>query len=151
MLHETVLDGHILNIIQNHEIKEQAELQKMLQQRGYDIPQATISRRLKKLNIAKIGGVYKVVEIQQMHIPIVLNMQVSEFGMIVLHTHPGNAHALAYYIDKKYVSFGQYQEEESGILGTIAGDDTILIVIKNRKIFDQVVENLLLDFPYIRH
>ena len=67
MLQETVLDGHILNIIQNSQISEQSELQDLLQNRGFDIPQATLSRRLKKLKIAKVAGVYQVVEFNQPH------------------------------------------------------------------------------------
>src|SRR5258707_125806 len=105
MLHDTVLDGHILNIIQNHDIFEQSDLQVILKERGYDTPQATLSRRLKKLKIAKVSGVYKVIEFAQPHLPLVLNMQVSESGLIVLHTQPGNANNLAYFFDQKYVTY----------------------------------------------
>lgn len=47
MSYDNVLDGHILSIVQTQEIPEQIDLQNKLKERGYDIPQATLSRRLK--------------------------------------------------------------------------------------------------------
>lgn len=149
MLQETVLDGHILNIIQNNEISEQSELQDLLQGRGFDIPQATLSRRLKKLKIAKVAGVYQVIEFNQPHLPLVLNMQVSDLGLIVLHTNPGQASSLAYFLDQKYVSFSQKTKVSSGIIGTIAGDDTVLIIIKSKDDLEGVLNVLYKEFPYL--
>lgn len=149
MLQETVLDGHILNIIQNNEISEQSELQDLLQSRGFDIPQATLSRRLKKLKIAKVAGVYQVIEFNQPHLPLVLNMQVSDLGLIVLHTNPGQASSLAYFLDQKYVSFSQKTKVSSGIIGTIAGDDTVLIIIKSKDDLEGVLNVLYKEFPYL--
>lgn len=149
MLQETVLDGHILNIIQNNEISEQSELQDLLQGRGFDIPQATLSRRLKKLKIAKVAGVYQVIEFNQPHLPLVLNMQVSDFGLIILHTNPGQASSLAYFLDQKYVSFSQKTKVSSGIIGTIAGDDTVLIIIKSKDDLEGVLNVLYKEFPYL--
>lgn len=96
MSQDTALDGHILNIVQTEKIAEQIDLQNSLKERGYTIPQATLSRRLKKLKIAKIGGTYQVVEFNIPNLPLVLNIQVSDYGLIVLHTHPGNANSLAF-------------------------------------------------------
>ena len=142
------IENHILNIVQNEAVKEQSDLQELLKSRGYDIPQATLSRKLKKLNIAKIGGIYKIIEFGT-SLPIVLNMQVSDFGIIVLHTHPGNANGLAYYIDQKWVDFNKDTPKNSGILGTLAGDDTVLVVIKNKE-FIEKVKNLFYElFPYL--
>lgn len=46
-MHDNTLGEHILNIIQNHEILEQSDLQTLLKERGHNIPQATLSRKLK--------------------------------------------------------------------------------------------------------
>ena len=146
------LDRHILNIVQNNEIKEQSDLQKMLKEMGQDVPQASLSRRLKKLKIAKISGVYKATEFistNMSNIPMVLNIQVSEFGLIVLHTYPGNANSLAFFIDQKYVNYSQDNKKNLSILGTIAGDDTVLLIIKNKAGLDMVLDSLYKDFPYI--
>lgn len=149
MTYDNLLDDMILSIVQTERIAEQADLQHSLNRRGYDIPQATLSRRLKKLNVAKVAGFYKVIDYNQPGLPLVLNIQVSEFGLIVLHTHPGNANSLAYFIDQKYVCYSPHDTKESGILGTIAGDDTVLLIIKNKvdqaKIYDLLQE----EFPYL--
>ncbi|WPX96533.1 arginine repressor [Candidatus Bandiella euplotis] len=145
-----VLDGHIFNIVQNHKIVEQSNLQQMLAGRGYNIPQATLSRRLKKLEIAKIDGVYKVMRFNQPHLPLILNLQVSEFGLIVLQTHPGQASSLAYFFDQKYVNYSQKTTHDNWILGTIAGDDTVLLIIKNRSCLDSVLNMLYVEFSYLK-
>jgi len=147
---DVVLDNHILNIVNSQEIHEQIDLQTMLTERGYDIPQATLSRKLKKLKIVKIAGVYKIVDFNPSYLPPILNLQVSDAGMMVLHTQPGNASSLASYLDRKYVTFSQDQKNTSGILGTIAGDDTILLILKNKQHLKSVLSLLNNDFPYLK-
>ena len=149
MTHEALVDDLILSIVHNEVIAEQSELQLSLKKRGYDIPQATLSRRLKKMNIVKVNGLYKVIDYKQPGLPLVLNIQVSEFGLIVVQTHPGNANSLAYYLDRKYVSFAIQEQTHSGILGTIAGDDTVLVILKSKE--DKATVNTLLqeEFPYL--
>ena len=149
MSYDSALDGHILNIVQNQEIHEQMDLQSRLKDRGFDIPQATLSRRLKKLKIAKVVGVYKVVELHMPNLPQVLNVQVSEFGLIVLHTHPGNASSLAYFIDQKWVAYQPNSANGSGILGTIAGDDTVILIVESKARIKQVLAQLHAEFPYL--
>ncbi|AHE66968.1 arginine repressor [Legionella oakridgensis] len=150
MTHDRILDGHILAIVQNQEIHEQSELQDKLKERGYDIPQATLSRRLKKLKIAKVANVYKIVDFNLPNLPIVLNIQVSEFGLIVLHTHPGNANSLGYFIDQKYVALHSQSSKKTGILGTIAGDDTVLLIIESKAQLEPVLQLLQEEFPYLK-
>ncbi|QEY52137.1 arginine repressor [Legionella longbeachae] len=150
MSQDPALDGHILNIVQTEQIEEQIDLQNALKNRGYMIPQATLSRRLKKLKIAKIGGTYQVIDFNFPNLPLVLNMQISDYGLIILHTHPGNANSLAFYIDRKYVSFSLQNTQNSGILGTIAGDDTVLLIIKNKELLPTVIQLLYDEFPYLK-
>ncbi|MDE5066147.1 ArgR family transcriptional regulator, partial [Wolbachia endosymbiont of Drosophila seguyi] len=119
-MHDNTLGEHILNIIQNHEILEQSDLQTLLKERGHNIPQATLSRKLKKLKIAKVAGMYKVIDINQYRLPLILNMQISDFGLIVLHTQPGQASSLAYFLDQKYVIYSLNNSKNIGIIGTIA-------------------------------
>ncbi|WP_133127404.1 arginine repressor [Legionella nagasakiensis] len=148
-MHDKILDEHILNIVQNQDIHEQSELQNKLKERGYDIPQATLSRRLKKLKIAKVANIYKMVDFNLPNLPIVLNVQISEFGLIVLHTHPGNANSLGYFIDQKYVALNSQQSKKTGILGTIAGDDTVLLILKSKAHLESVLQLLQEEFPYL--
>ncbi len=142
----SMIDGYIFSIVQNNRIKEQSELQKKLLNHGHNIPQATLSRKLKKLNIAKVGGIYQIINTEPTTLPIVLKMKISDFGLIVLHTQPGNAGGLAYYLDKNYVKNPLH---ENYILGTIAGDDTVAIIIKDQPSVQKMIDLLKEDFPYL--
>ncbi|MBA8758636.1 ArgR family transcriptional regulator [Wolbachia pipientis] len=148
-MHDNTLGEHILNIIQNHEILEQSDLQTLLKKRGYNISQATLSRKLKELKIAKVAGMYKVIDINQYRLPLILNMQISDFGLIVLHTQPGQASSLAHFLDQKYVIYSLNNSKNIGIIGTIAGDDTVLLIIKSKAELNKVLQSIYETFPYL--
>ncbi|HLX54062.1 MAG TPA: hypothetical protein VKR58_08970 [Aquella sp.] len=145
-----LIENHILNIIQNEPVREQADLQDILKKRGYEVPQATLSRKLKKLNIAKVDGIYKIVDFNTSSLPIVLSMKISDFGIIVLHTQPGNANNLGYFIDQKYVNYDIYDTQEYPILGTIAGDDTLIVIVKNKDALKEAQALFESLFPYLK-
>lgn len=149
MAHDYVLEGHILSLVQTHTIYEQSELQELLKQRGFEVPQATLSRKLKKMKIVKVEGVYKAVQFNIPLLPPILNFQISENNIIVLHVYPGHASSLASYLDQKYVSFSLQNPSPSGILGTIAGDDTIILIIRSKADLPRVLNALHEDFPYL--
>lgn len=143
-------DGHILTIIQQQEIREQSDLQTILHEKGFDIPQATLSRRLRKLNIHKINGVYKILENAPSSLPYVTNLHITDSNLIVMHTEPGNANRLAYFIDHKYVDFKNHgNQKNTCIIGTIAGDDTVFIAINRKENMKIALQSLQLDFPYL--
>jgi len=141
------LDEYILALVRDHEILEQIELQQLLEKRGFTIPQATLSRRLKKLNIAKVSGIYKIVGLTTTHLPMVLKLTASESGLIVLHTNPGEANALAASLDKKYIH-GPLADLNSPIIGSLAGDDTILLILKGPTYKNKALKLLKQDFSY---
>ena len=149
MSRDEIIEGYILSIVQNHNISEQIELQNMLQEKGYNLSQATLSRKLKKLNIVKVGSIYKIIDFKTPHHPIILNLQISDSGIIILHTHPGNASNLAYFIDQKYVTYNFKNSNEAKILGTIAGDDTVMMILRSKADAAQVLIDLKEDFPYL--
>jgi transcriptional regulator of arginine metabolism len=151
MSYDIILDEHILSLVQEQEIPEQFDLQNKLKEKGYDIPQATLSRRLKKLNVAKVAGIYRIVGLTTPNLPVVLNIQVADTGLIVLHTHPANASSLASFIDNKYVCLASQSPNQSDILGTIAGDDTILIILKSKDSLPKVLQLIRNEFPYLSH
>ena len=78
MASKKMVENHIVNIVQNEQVREQSDLQELLKVRGYDMPQATLSRKLKKLNIAKVDGIYKIIDFSATSLPVVLNMQISD-------------------------------------------------------------------------
>ncbi len=146
---DLAIEGHILNLVQTQSIQEQSELQVLLKERGFDIPQATLSRKLKKMKIAKVEGSYKLVDFNMPILSPILNIQISESGIVVLHVHPGHASSLASYIDHKYVSYSLRDPNNSGILGTIAGDDTLILIVRSKADLPKVLKAIHEDFPYL--
>lgn len=149
MAHDHIIEGHMLNLVQTHSIREQSELQELMKERGFDIPQATLSRKLKKMKIAKVDGIYKVIQFNMPILPPILNLQVSESGIMVLHVHPGQASSLAYFFDQKYVSFSAQNPSNSGILGTVAGDDTVILILRSKADVSKIMKLIEEDFPYL--
>jgi transcriptional regulator of arginine metabolism len=125
----------ILDLVAEHVVGSQEELRQLLLGRGMDVTQATLSRDLRDLGLARVptedGGRYVVPESMagDDDKPLLGNLlpqlfdRIDEVGeLIVLHTVRSGAQPIAEAID---------QEEFSEVLGTIAGDDTILIVTRS--------------------
>ena len=125
-------------IISSREMGSQDELLTALQQQGFKLTQATLSRDLKQLKVAKaasMNGNYvyvlpNVTMYKRISTPVQIKemMQVPGFRSIhfsgnmgVIKTRPGYASSIAYNIDNSNIPY---------ILGTIARDDTIFIVIR---------------------
>ena len=100
----------------------------------------------KKLNIAKVGGVYRMIQTSTPILPHVMSIKVSKFGFVVIQTLPGNANALAYFLDQTYAHAPQ---SDSGILGTIAGDDTVLVLIRGPEEMEGTLSLLKNHFPRV--
>lgn len=125
----------ILDLVAEHVVGSQEELRRLLFGRGMDVTQATLSRDLRDLGLARIstdeGGRYVLPEslADSDDNPILDNLLPQLFSridgvgeLIVLHTVRSGAQPIAEAID---------QEEFEEVLGTIAGDDTILIVTRS--------------------
>ncbi len=142
-------------IVKTEKVSSHDELLKKLNRQGYQITQATLSRDLKYLRVGKIpddrkGYIYKLPgEGKDQEIPVKtdgfpLNGFVSlEFGsgLGVMKTLPGYAASLALAID---------QMQPFEIIGTLAGDDTILIVPRDGASRNAVANALAELFPLLR-
>ena len=127
-------------LIRLEKISNQTDLKEKLYSQGYTITQSSISRDLKKLGVVKVDGQYKTPSIALGESNKVDRLDAASSGdnMTVLRTGPGNANRAAVVIDKAKIP---------GIIGTIAGDDTIFCAVGNRqdqarvmkKIFTRVV------------
>ncbi len=128
----------ILSLIKNEDIGTQQELAARLHESGIEVTQATISRDIKKLGLLKVPdgkGGYKYsfpnrnnkVDarnwLEKMFQDFVVDMDYSE-NLILLKTVNGTAGGLGVALDNS---------DLDGIMGTIAGDDTLLLVIKNKE------------------
>jgi transcriptional regulator of arginine metabolism len=122
----------IEQIITEENISSQYLLLKKLRAKGISCTQATLSRNLRQLGAGRIadgrgGYKYAISENPGVKVPVTANIQllpvireiVDAKGLIVIRTLPGNASNTAFYID----STSRYE-----IAGTIAGDDTILVI-----------------------
>jgi transcriptional regulator of arginine metabolism len=133
----------ILEIIDGNVIETQEELAEKLKETGMDVTQATISRDIKELRLIKVmdkDGIYKYAPVTQSE-NVVSNRLITIFtesfvacdyanNIVVVKTLPGMAQASATAIDSL-----KWPE----IVGTIAGDDTIMIVCRAEKIADEMV------------
>ena len=145
-------------IISTKEIGSQEELLKELTLEGYNLTQATLSRDLKQLKVAKaasISGKYIYVlpnntlykRISEPHpiakMPISNGFISLRFSgnVAVIRTRPGYASSIAYDIDNGHI-------EE--ILGTIAGDDTIMMILNEGVTRTEVVKSLRRIIPNIQ-
>ena len=140
-------------IISSQQLGSQDELLNALQKEGFKLTQATLSRDLKQLKVAKAASMsgnyvyvlpnetmYKRVSTpnsirEMMKVPGFISINFSG-NMGIIKTRPGYASSIAWNIDNSDIP---------EILGTIAGDDTIFIVIKEG-IKHQEVINALSDF-----
>ena len=121
----------IIDIISNNEISTQEILKEHLEKRGINVTQATLSRDINELNLKKeADGVYKYITPLKEIIdcPPILKDSVRDIvyamNIIVLKCHTGMAQAACATLDKM---------EYMGIVGTIAGDDTIFVLMPSEK------------------
>lgn len=136
----------IIELITNYDIETQEELAAKLVENGFNVTQATISRDIRELNLTKIatkGGKQKYAV--QSSSDIVSNskyMRVLNDGIItmdtagnilVVKTVSGMAMAVAAALDAMQIK---------EILGCIAGDDTIMCVVKHAEETDRVREHI---------
>ncbi|MGC5324429.1 transcriptional regulator AhrC/ArgR [Brevibacillus sp. SYSU BS000544] len=137
----------IREIIGNNEIETQDELVDRLREAGYNVTQATVSRDIKELHLVKVpmtDGRYKYsLPADQKFNPLqkIKRVLVDSFvgidhadNLIVMKTMPGNANAIGALIDNL-----QWQE----VMGTICGDDTILIICRSKDYSKDVVQRFL--------
>lgn len=115
------LDEVLLRLIETREVRDQTTLLRILRDQGVTISQPTLSRHLRRLNIIKDRGRYIVGPDNPFRSPPCAILP-SPPNLLVLKTLPARAQLLAAMID-------QMQLRE--VAGTMAGDDTVMVAIKN--------------------
>lgn len=141
----TIRQSKILELISRKSIETQEELVEELNRHKFKVTQATISRDIKELGLIKImdGKNYRYAYIeseqQKLNSKLINLFRESVISinsannLIVIRTLSGSANAAAMAIDKLNLST---------ILGSIAGDDTLLIVVKTNEDVEEVVNTL---------
>ena len=144
-------------LISSMELSSQEEVLKVLEQEGFKLTQATLSRDLKQLKVAKaasMNGKYVyVLPNETMYRRVTTPRKATEMlqrsgyisvnisgQLAIVKTRPGYASAIAYDIDNL---------DSSYILGSIAGDDTIFIALREGSTRGQVLDALSYVIPEI--
>lgn len=137
----------IREIITHQDIETQDDLVEALRQAGFQVTQATVSRDIKELLLIKIptdDGRYKYSlptdqrynPVQKLKRALVDNFLQIDFtnNLVVMKCLPGTANSIASLIDSM---------EWSQIMGTISGDDTMLIICRTEEDSQKVIEQIM--------
>jgi len=119
--------GQILKVIERQQVHTQDELARELGKAGLQTTQVTLSRDIRELGLAKTGAGYQRIGGESGSFGPDLATIAGEFltdakvaqNLLVLRTSPGNASSLASALDRE-----QWDE----VIGTLAGDDTVLVI-----------------------
>jgi transcriptional regulator of arginine metabolism len=134
--------GQILKVIARQHVHTQDELARELKKAGVETTQVTLSRDIRELGLAKTGDGYRRLgEAVPPHGPDLATI-VGEFlidarvaqNQLVLRTSPGNASSLASALDR---------EGWEEIVGTLAGDDTVLVIAPDARQAQVLRERIL--------
>ena len=123
----------ILELIKTQRVPHQEALREHLASEGFEVTQATLSRDVRELRLVKLpsadGNAYYTIPEEWDHVPPLDSILPTLFvsaeivgHFVVVRTRSGGAQAVASGID---------WEEFEGLAGTIAGDDTILLIMRD--------------------
>lgn len=137
--------ARIAALLASHEVRSQSQLVQLLAADDVEVTQATLSRDLEDMGAVKVrrpgaGMVYTVRDeapgpvlraladategrVSRLAAELVVSVEASA-NLVVVHTPPGGAHLLASAIDRAGIS---------DVIGTVAGDDTVLLVTRGPK------------------
>jgi transcriptional regulator of arginine metabolism len=134
MANKTERQNTIRELIESRPVASQEELRRILLQRGWDVTQSTLSRDLREMRLARVptadGSRYALTDSAPDTSRATLDSLLPQLfdridgvgELLVVHTVPGGAQTIAYALDS---------EGWPDLLGTIAGDDTILIICRS--------------------
>lgn len=127
----------ILELIEQHDIGTQEELLSLLRKSGFNVTQATVSRDIKELRLVKTLSskgeyIYSTAKSENNNLSSKFDTLLMEsaikidyvFNQIVIKCYSGLANAVCAALDSQHFE---------GMVGTIAGDDTILIIMRSEQ------------------
>lgn len=130
-LHEAILET-----VSSEDVPDQQSLIEYLEQRyNKSVNQSTLSRHLRKLGIRKRMGYYRLQAVNNNDSgeKPVNKIIMCPPNLIVMNTLPGHAHAVAYRLDSL---------DLEGVVGTVAGDDTIFLALGDPTFMESVRRSL---------
>ena len=129
MMNKTLRQRAVLDVLKHGSIASQEDLQRVLRKRGFKVGQATLSRDIRDLNLSKTANGYSVNHsetgvaialppVSRLVREFVLDVRSAQ-NQLVIRTIVGSAQPVAAALD---------EADWSEVVGTIAGDDTILVI-----------------------
>jgi transcriptional regulator of arginine metabolism len=137
---KTYRQGQILKLIRGKRITTQEEIANELSKQGIAATQVTLSRDIRDLRLVKTREGYQEMaaeetgpEFSLLAAEFLLDVLIAQ-NLVILKTSPGHANSVAVSLDG---------ERWPGVVGTIAGDDTILVISPDSATAEAVQEKLL--------
>ncbi len=134
--------GLIVEIVKKHEVGSQEQLSAQLRLSGIRVTQSTLSRDIRELGLVKIRGVYRMPHeagagaapdtIRRSFQQLVTQAQVSG-NILMVKTAPGDGHSMGVILDA-----AQWPE----VLGTVAGDDTVFVLLRSARAGGRVLRRI---------
>jgi transcriptional regulator of arginine metabolism len=136
---KTYRHGQILKLVRSQPVHTQEDLAKLLRTVAIKATQVTLSRDIRELGLVKTAAGYREIAREpgahfELLIGDLLRDVKSAQNLVVLKTAPGNASPVAVALDN---------ESWPEIVGTIAGDDTILVITPDNTTAQKVVDRLI--------
>jgi transcriptional regulator of arginine metabolism len=141
-MNKTLRQKAILDALRAGPVANQEELQRALRKRGFKVGQATLSRDIRDLNLIKTAGGYAPSQgegsagplppVQRLVREFVLDVRPAQ-NLLVVNTIVGSAQPVAAALD---------EQEWEELVGTLAGDDTILIVCPDKEAAKKVAARI---------
>ena len=132
MISKRARQERIIAIIRRQPVASQEELSEILAHEAVTVTQSTLSRDIRELGVVKARGRYQVAaagesvpspeSVRRAFQQFLLRSEVSG-NILMLRTPPGSAHSLGVVLDSI---------EWPEVLGTVAGDDTVFVLLRNR-------------------
>jgi transcriptional regulator of arginine metabolism len=114
----------LLSLVKAKPFSTQAELRDSLERAGVPATQSSLSRDLEELGIVKHRGHYTVPRSNSAAARGLLSLDMAGDNLVIARTEPGLASAVAVEIDRAAIS---------EIVGTLAGEDTIFVAVRDQK------------------
>lgn len=132
-MQKNVRQRKLLSLIQAKPFATQADLRESLERAGVPATQSSLSRDLEELGIVKHRGHYTMPKSNGVAARGLLSLDLAGDNLVVARTEPGHASAVAVEID------GAAIEE---IVGTLAGEDTIFVAVRDHRAQRQAMKKI---------
>lgn len=128
----------LVKLLKSLPFSNQQEIVSELQARGYSVTQPSISRDFRELGVAKVGGRYEVASALRLMPPtstftreMIAGVENAGSNLVVIRTSTGAANVVGFALDSAAVG---------GVIGTIAGDDTLFVAVRDKKSQQRLVQ-----------